>query len=284
MNGNARIVTFALAMALGAAGETWAPSIVRAQPGSAPASGPAMTLDLGNGVAMKLVRIPAGKFIMGSLVSVADRDGEVQHEVTISKPFYMGTYDVTVDQYAQFIKQTGQSHTDPSFPQTGDHPVVNVTWEDARAFCQWLAKKTGKSVDLPSEAQWEYACRAGSTSQYYFADDEAKLGDYAWFSGNNINATHPVGQKKPNAWGLYDMHGNVWQWCLDCFERDYPSTPATDPSGPTKDEKGANRVLRGGSFRSAPKGCRSARRAGFLSTNSDECFGFRVVVTAPDEN
>jgi formylglycine-generating enzyme required for sulfatase activity len=239
-----------------------------------------LTLDLGHGVQMRLVPVPAGTFTMGSPATVADRDGEDPHEVTFSRPFYMGVYDVTVDQYAQFVKETGQYHGEPNFKQSGHDPVVNVTWDDARAFCKWLSEKTGKAVALPTEAQWEYACRAGSTTRYYYGDDPAQLGQYAWFSANNSNSTHPVGQKKPNAWGLYDMHGNVWQWCSDYFERGDKTEAVTDPAGPGSldKEKNAARVLRGGSYRSAPGGCRSARRGYFLSSGLDECFGFRVVV------
>ena len=109
--------------------------------------------------------------------------------------------------------------------------MVDVSWDDASAFCKWLSKKTGKTVVLPTEAQWEYACRAGSKTRFSFGDKDSDLGDYAWYSDNSGGMTHPVGQKKPNAWGLYDMHGNAWQWCSDSYGP-YAAADKTDPTGP----------------------------------------------------
>jgi len=230
-----------------------------------------LVLDLGDKVTLKLVLIPAGKFLMGSPETEKDRkEDEVQHEVTITKPFYMDVYEVTVDQYAQFVKDTGAKHEAPSFKQTGDHPVVNVSWEDAQAFCQWLSKKSGKTVVLPTEAQWEYACRAGSKTRFNFGDkdeDLCKYGNYCDKSNTNgfpsqdkehsdgFDKTAPVGSLKPNAWGLYDMHGNAWEWCAD-FYAAYAGAGA-DPTGP---KDGGLRVLRGGSWGGGPGICRSAIR------------------------
>jgi len=253
-----------------------------------------LVLDLGNKVTLKLVQIPAGKFLMGSPKDEKDRqedeglppgkwvNGSPQIEVTISKAFYLGVYEVTVDQYAQFVKDTGTKHEEPRFKQTGDHPVVNVSWDDAQAFCQWLSKKTGKTVVLPTEAQWEYACRAGSKTRFSFGDKADDLGDFGWYDGNSMDKdkgakmTHPVGQKKPNAWGLYDMHGNAWEWCADFYVA-YAGAGA-DPTGP---KAGGLRVLRGGSWDSYPWVCRSAYRIGI---DPDHRFGgyggFRVAVAA----
>jgi formylglycine-generating enzyme required for sulfatase activity len=227
-------------------------------------------LDLGNKVTMKLVLIPAGKFIMGSPKTEKDRgENEVQHEVTISKPFYMGIYAVTQKQYEQIMVKT------PSFIKGAQNPVETVSWDDAVEFCKALSQKTGKRVTLPTEAQWEYACRAGSTTRFSYGDDNeyANLGDYAWYLGN---ITHPVGQKKPNAWGLYDMHGNVEQWCSDWYAEDYyANSTKTDPTGAAS---GTYRVMRGGCCFRLPQYCRSAFRNECAPVYRHYSIGFRVVV------
>lgn len=234
-----------------------------------------LTLDLGNNVTLKLVLIPAGTFLMGSPETVKDRfKGEVQHEVTISKPFYLGVTHVTVAQYAQFVKDTGRKHEEPSFKQAGDHPVVKVNWDDAQAFCQWLSKQTDKTVVLPTEAQWEFACRAGTKTRFSFGDKDINLGDYSWYVVNSAKRTHPVGQKKPNAWGLFDMHGNAWQWCAD-FYGPYAAADKTDPTGP---KEGNIRVARGGSWIAEPPACRSAFRCRNFPNNRAGEFGLRVAV------
>ena len=135
----------------------------------------------------------------------------------------------------------------------------NVSWYDAVEFCRRLSDKTGKTVRLPTEAEWEYACRAGSKTRFPFGDSESALGDYAWCGSNSGGKTNPVGQKKPNAWGLYDMHGNVWDWCADWYG-DYPKGAATDPQGPAA---GRDRFLRGGSWNNVAGSCRAASRRKF---------------------
>ncbi len=243
-----------------------------------------------NSIGMKLVSIPAGKFLMGSPKDEKGRVAdEEQHEVEITKPFHMGVYTVTVGQFRQFVKDSGyQTETEKDgeggvgynagiktyeglkphfnwkntgFEQTDEHPVVNVTWNDAVAFCAWLSKKEGKTYRLPTEAEWEYSCRAGTKTRFYSGDSEESLAGVANYSGSKIGMPTPVGQFKPNAFGLYDMHGNVWQWCGDWYGEDYyKKSPGQDPQGPSA---GAFRVFRGGSFTDGPwRWCRSASRWG----------------------
>jgi eukaryotic-like serine/threonine-protein kinase len=217
-----------------------------------------LTLYPGNKVTMKLALIPAGKFMMGSPETENGRvDSEGPHrEVTISKRFYMGVYEVTQDQYEAVIGNN------PSRFKDVENPVERVSWNDAVEFCKKLSAKTGKKVRLPTEAQWEYACRAGTNTRFGFGDKDADLGNYAWYSANSGDKTHPVGQKKPNAWGLYDMHGNAWEWCSDW-------------TGAASD---TYRVLRGGSWLNLPRFCRSAVR--IRDTPVGRCYdiGFRVAV------
>ena len=221
-----------------------------------------MTLDVGNGVTMKLVLIPAGKFLMGE-------EGPQKREVTISKPFYMGMTEVTQAQYEAVMGKN------PSNFKGGTYPVETVSWNDATEFCKKLSEKTQQAVRLPTEAEWEYACRAGSKTGFSFGDAESALGDYAWYHGNSGGTTHPVGQKKPNAWGLYDMHGNVWEWCADWYG-DYAKGAATNPSGPAS---GSFRVLRSGGWNDGLNNCRSALRGSYTPGDRDYYFGFRVVVS-----
>jgi formylglycine-generating enzyme required for sulfatase activity len=222
---------------------------------------------------MKLVLIPAGKFLMGSPEDEKDRleNEGPRHEVTISKAFHIGAYDVTQEQYERIMG------TNPSQFKGAQNPVENVSWDDAAEFCKKLSQATGKTVRLPTEAQWEYACRAGSKTRFSYGDDPdyANLGDYAWYNANSESKTHPVGQKKPNAWGLYDVHGNVWQWCSDWYADSYANANNTNPEGPGT---GSNRVLRGGSWDYTPQRCRSALRYWFAPDFRSTLFGFRVVV------
>ena len=234
-----------------------------------------LTLDLGNGVKMKLVRIPAGRFVMGSPQTETGREGHEgpQHWVKISKPFYMGVAEVTQKEYAAVMG------TNPSKFSGTNRPVERVSWGDAVEFCRKLSEKTKRKVRLPTEAEWEYACRAGTKTAYSFGGDVGKLGHYAWHSGNSAKQTHGVGQKKPNAWGLYDMHGNVWEWCADWYgESYYRSSPGTDPQGPGS---GKDRVHRGGSWwHDPPWYCRSAFRNVRVPDTRFCTLGFRVVLSA----
>jgi formylglycine-generating enzyme required for sulfatase activity len=232
-----------------------------------------ITVDLGKGVKMALVMIPAGEFMMGSPDSDKDADNDEmpQHRVRITKPFYLGKYLVTQEQWQNVMG------SNPSWFNRPKNPVDNVSWDACQVFLSKLNAKSaagGGKFQLPSEAQWEYACRAGSTTKYCFGDDESKLGEYAWYEANSGSKTHPVGQKKPNAWGLYDMHGNVWEWCQDWWKDGYyKKSPVDDPTGPTR---GSGRVLRVGGWFFPAGFCRSAARNFFEPGDRDFFVGFRV--------
>ncbi len=228
----------------------------------------ACTEELPDGVPLEMEYIPAGTFMMGSPESQEERsDDEKLHPVTISKPFYLGKYPVT---QAQMRAVMG---VNPSQSKGDNLPVEQVSWDDCQEFLKKL-NQNAKNVTfrLPTEAEWEYACRAGSTSAYGYGNNPDSLGDYAWYEDNSGNTTHQVGQKKPNAWGLYDMHGNVWEWCNDWYG-DYATGAISDPTGP---QKGSRRVYRGGGW-SGPAGfCRSADRGGVIPGNRYSNLGFRV--------
>jgi formylglycine-generating enzyme required for sulfatase activity len=236
---------------------------VMAAPGSGSQAEPPkeLTLDLSAGVTMKLVLIRPGQFTMG--------EGKDQHEVTLSKRFYMGVTEVTQAQY-QAIMGTNPSHFKDAI-----NPADHVSWNAAREFCKKLSKRSRQAVRLPTEAEWEYACRAGSKTHYCFGDTEEGLKDYAWYDANSGGTPHPVGQKKANAWGLYDMHGNVWEWCADWYG-EYPKGAATDPQGPAS---GSERVLCGGSWRCTPDFCRAVRRFWYRPAGRSRIIGFRVVIS-----
>ena len=293
---------------------------------------PTQTLDLGNGVKLDLVLIPAGKFLMGTpehekpsvgqtmvgisgavlfvalmtllvrarrkrirpqfsmalmllmtLVASVGVWGGVRwyealkhpddfpnehpaHRVTLTQPFYLGKFSVTQEQYQAVIG------ANPSHFKGKDYPVENVSWDDAQAFCKKLSEQTKQPVRLPTEAEWEYTCRAGTTTTYYSGDSEADLGRVAWYDGNT---THPVGQKEANAFGLYDMHGNVWQWCQDWYGEDYYGKSVVE--NPQGSDRGEYRLLRGGSWHGDPMDCRSALRLGGDPFNRYLVNGFRIV-------
>ena len=229
--------------------------------GSKPEPLKELTLDLGSAVTMKMVLIPAGKFMMGE-----EKD---QHEVTISKPFYVGVTEVTQAQYEAVMGMN------PSTFKGAMNPVDTVSWKDAAEFCEKLSEKTHRTVRLLTEAEWEYACRAGSTTRYCFGDADAGLGDYAWYGANSGNTTHPAGEKKPNAWGLFDMHGNVWEWCAD-WCGGYPKGAVTDPQCLAS---GMFRVMRGGAWNLNPGDCLAANRSSSTPGSRSNVYGFRVVVS-----
>jgi formylglycine-generating enzyme required for sulfatase activity len=275
---------------------------------------------------MHFVLIPPGEFEMGSTdqeiaASVEARKKDTadtwscqlllsegpRHPVTISKPFYLGTYAVTQGEYQAVMGAnpsgfSGASAHEPRFTpalsaiemttrasdakkvagkDTSRHPVETISWEDATEFCRRLSalpkeRAAQRAYRLPTEAEWEYACRAGSATPWFFGNDGASLKAYAWFWGNAAAMTHPVGQKKPNAWGLYDTYGSVWQWCADWFAEDYyRHAPSIDPPGAPK---GATRVLRGGAWSYDASNCRSAFRFHNVPTARYDCYGFRVLL------
>jgi formylglycine-generating enzyme required for sulfatase activity len=278
------------------------------------------TLDLGEGVKLTLVWVPGGSFTMGTRASAEDlakRYGgkagyyareHPAHEVALDG-FWMGKYEVT---YAQFLRfRIDHYRVSPERKSPGDsQPAGSVSWEGAKAFCAWLSGKSGKTIEIPSEAQWEYACRAGTTTERYWGDDEASMGRYAnvrdraWkakfpdvvyqpveggmLAENMTVATDdghafaaPVGSFVPNAFGLYDMIGNVEEWCQDYYgEAYYGSSAGRNPTGP---ETGVQRVLRGGSWLDGtPWVCRSAFRSNDLPSDGYSTRGFRVVASRID--
>jgi len=229
-----------------------------------------ISFDLGRGVKLDLVLIRPGSFMMGD--EKGDDDEKPVHKVTISKPFYLGKFEVTQEQW-QCVMGSNPSHF-----RGAKNPVDRVSWEACQAFIKKLNAKFAHAqvtFGLPTEAEWEYACRAGPTSRYGFGDRESKLAEYGWFENNAGGTTHPVGQKKPNAWGLYDMHGNVWEWCDDWYDGDYyKKSPAIDPTGPTAV---TSRVLRGGSWSDPAPYCRSSYRYCLPPWFCVCCYGVRVM-------
>jgi formylglycine-generating enzyme required for sulfatase activity len=216
---------------------------------------------------MEFVLISAGEFMMGSEENAKEKP---VHNVTINKPFYLGTYPVTQREWTQVMGDN------PSDFKGDDLPVEQVSWNDAQVFINKLNEKERTTkYRLPSEAEWEYAARAGTTTRYSFGDDESKLGDYAWFSDNSDGKTHPVGEKQPNPWGLYDMHGNVREWVQDSWHRDYDRAP--DDGSAWEDKDGAYRVNRGGSWINIARGCQSANRYNFGPGDRDNDLGFRLL-------
>jgi formylglycine-generating enzyme required for sulfatase activity len=288
------------------------------------ADGTAQTIT--NPIGMKLTLIPAGEFQMGS--PDADRDAEgdekPQHRVRITRPFYLGIHEVTRGQFRRFVEETGYqtegekdgkggwhwnevtrkweqnanwSWRRAVFEQSDDHPVIHVSWRDAVAFADWLSRKEEKTYRLPTEAEWEYACRAGTTTRYYSGDDPETLASagnvadatarsmfasfsYAIAARDGFVDTAPVGRFRPNGFGLFDMHGNVWEWCLDRYGDHYDrESPLDDPAGPSS---GVHRVVRGGCWQSFPlRYDRSASRGHYEPDNRGDYLGFRLALVPP---
>ena len=239
---------------------------------------------------VEMVVIPAGSFVMGN--GKGEPDEKPTHTVELSS-FWMDRYEVTQDQFRKY------ELPDPSLFKNPKHPLDQINWTDAALYCNerslaeglepcydeetWECNFAADGYRLPTEAEWEYACRAGTTGAYSFTGGAGRLKDYAWFADNSAKTTQLVGQKKPNPWGLYDMHGNVAEWCNDWYAEDYYATgPARDPRGPAT---GTERVLRGGAWNSTAESCRSAYRASDPSVNdtclASDAIGFRCVRSAP---
>jgi formylglycine-generating enzyme required for sulfatase activity len=303
---NVRVLSCLLAGALGGLAGL-APS---AKP-EAPGAGPKV---LTNSIGMKLALIPAGKFLMGSPATEPEReDKEVQHEVTISRPFYLGAYEVTQAQFARLMGKVNEGgkhnpHNPGARFAAGsgggpDHPIENIRWFHAVAFCKRLTalpaeKRAGRTYRLPTEAEWEYACRAGSSTPFHFGTSlSAKQANFnGRFPyggapvGPYLRKTARVGSYAPNAWGLYDMHGNVAEWCSDFYDKNYyRHSPRVDPRGPARGvlstgfgawpdrTKQFYRVARGGCWLDEGRGCRSAYRLKAMPQEANRLIGFRVV-------
>jgi formylglycine-generating enzyme required for sulfatase activity len=249
--------------------------------------------EITNSVGMKLVLIPKGSFIMGSPASEKGRRGadETQHEVTLTNDYYLGVFEVTQAQYKKVMGENPSYFEGSKVPgDSNNHPVDCVKWEDAVAFCKKLSdlpeeKEVGRIYRLPTEAEWEYACRAGSKTTYYFHDDSRVLPINGWYIENSSKfrfegRTHPhaVGQLNPNAWGLYDMHGNVKEWCID-WSDDYPKGAVSNPTGPST---GFHHVVRGGAYNSTSEECRCGYRDGENWPDAFPTNGFRIALSPPN--
>ena len=231
---------------------------------------------------LRFVWLPPGQFVMGSPASEVDRQSDEgpQTRVTLTRGFFLGRYHVTQAEYLSVIG------TNPSaFAGDTNLPVETVSWNDATNFCAQLTTRDGVArglpagwaYRLPTEAEFEYASRAGSTNRFSYGDDPdyTQLPNYAWYNANSGGTTHPVGGKLPNRWGLYDMSGNVWEWCSDWYSNNYPGGSVTDPQGSVS---GSSRVIRGGGYNSDARTCRSALRYYFTPSNWSTAVGFRVVL------
>lgn len=243
------------------------PELSRPQPQPQP---PVAPRTLRNSIGMEFVRIPAGTFQMGS--NEGEANEKPLHTVRISRSFYLGQYEVTQEQW------TVMMGSNPSLFKGETYPVENVSWDDVQAFIKRLnIRENGIQYRLPSEAEWEYAARAGTTTAYSFGNDPNQLGEYAWYGENAGGQTHPVGQKNPTPWGLYDMHGNASEWVKDWYGP-YTAGTVVDPEGP---RLGSYRVYRAYGCYESAKNCRTSRRSGVGPTYRHPYLGFRLLRTAP---
>ena len=264
------------------------PAMAATAPASSPASGPASVTGTAstmpahpeagatmvNSVGMKFLHVPPGEFRMGSDPAEPGRhDDETAHDVKITRGFWIAATEVT---QAQWQKVMGLNRAEPK----GENlPASRLSWPQAVEFCRKLSQAEGRTYCLPTEAQWEYACRAGAAGPY----SGGKLDEVAWHMDNSGEAPHEVAGKKPNAWGLHDMHGNAGEWCRDLYQRDLGSAPAVDPAGPAEGAGNA-RVVRGGSWGHFARACRSAARASFNPAYPLERVGLRVIIEPESPN
>jgi formylglycine-generating enzyme required for sulfatase activity len=258
-------------------------------PSARPRAGEVMT----NSVGMTLVYVPAGEFLMGNRSSVETMARQYgaqpeyfanefpRHRVILRSGFWMGESEVTQGQY-KTVMEAEPWLEKPYVEQAGWNPAVFVSWEDAILFCRRLSAREGRTYGLPTEAQWEYACRAGTDTEYSFGAAESTAEDYAWFKGNTVGigepCAHPVALLKPNAFGLYDLHGNVWEWCRDYYDGEYygkSGSPAVDPENI---QPMPNRVLRGGCWYYEPQYGRSSYRSSGPASRRNARIGFRVIL------
>ena len=256
-----------------------------------------LTLNLPGGVPLVMHKIPHGTFTMGSPDNELGREYDdyaekesPQHQVTISKDFFIGKFEITQEQYEAVMKTNPATYS--GYADSASRPVERVSWNDAKAFCASLTTYLSGSIpdgfshiDLPTEAQWDYACRAGTTTSLnngtnipVSAGNCNNLNELGWYSVISNSQSHPVGQKQPNAWGLYDMHGNVWEWCLDYFGQTYYQECGASCNDPTGPDTGDKHVGRGGCLGYSPRGCRSAFRLSSSPTTRGNYSGFRVVL------
>lgn len=249
-------------------------------PAAMPEDPPTAPKEITTSAGIVMVLLPGGTFTMG------DNSGEVdetEHTVTLS-PFYLDKFEVTQEEYQRVMGEN------PSKVAGKKNPVEQIRWSDAVRYCNarsrlegldpaydlttWTCRFEASGYRLPTEAEWEYAARAGTRTQYSFGDNETELKQYAWYKDTAGGKPHPVGQRKPNAWGFFDMHGNVWEWCNDFYKVDYfTESPEKDPRGPLTGEK---KVLRGGCLSSNPDACRSAYRYNENPAYTDACFGYDI--------
>ena len=231
-------------------------------------TGDTKTITLPGGAEMEMIYCAPGSFMMGSPEDEEDRDDdETQHKVTLTKGFWLGKYPVTQSQWESAMGDN------PSWYEGDDNPVNFVSWDDCKEFIKKINSRFNFTARFPTEAEWEYACRAGEEGAYSGTGD---LDDMGWYDENSDGETHPVGEKEPNDWGFYDMHGNVLEWCADWYGS-YPTKAVTDPKGPSS---GVNRVLRGGYWFDGAGDCRSAYRYNFNPDIGDGRFGFRLCCSA----
>jgi formylglycine-generating enzyme required for sulfatase activity len=228
--------------------------------------------DYTNSIGVDFVKVKAGCFLMGRDANFEDGNNDElpRHKVCITKSFYLGKHEIT---QGQWVAVMGNN---PSHFKGRSKPVEQVSWHDAKTFIKRLNQSEGGNhYRLPTEAEWEYAARAGTSSAWHFGDDEGSAGQYAWYDGNSGERTHPVGQKKPNPWGLYDMYGNVWEWVQDWYgENSYRNHATNDPEGAGS---GRYRVRRGGAWSAGAGGLRSAYRSYSSPGNRYSNLGFRLV-------